>query len=144
MKFKNTKNKAKKEKSPSNSRIIPEFKIFFPKISSSAFLKTYGIALKIFIILIFILAVVIVGLDLSANIQAKQAIDLEREELTKDLDFWKNFISKHQDYKDAYFQASVLEYKLGDKAQAKIYVEKGLSLDPNSKDGRKIEELLGK
>lgn len=134
MKFKNTKNKAKKEKqSPSNSRTIPE-----------TFIKIYGLSLKIFIVLIFLLAIVIIGLDLSANIQAKQVIDLEREELTKDLKFWKNFIVKHQDYKDAYFKLSILEYKLGDRAKAKIYVERGISLDPNSKDGRKIEELLNK
>ena len=143
MKFKNTKNKASSKggsapggkitKSPSNSRTISEI-----------FIKIYGLSLKIFIVLVFLLAIVIIGLDLSVNIQAKQVIDLEREELTKDLKFWENFIAKHQDYKDAYFKASILEYKLGDKAQAKIYVEKGLSLDPNSKDGRKIEELLNK
>lgn len=132
MKFKNVKKK-KKEKSPSNSRAISE-----------TFIKIYRLSLKIFIVFIFLLAIIVVGLDLNANLQAKQAIDLEREELTKDLKFWESFIAKHQDYKDAYFQASILEYKLGDKAKAKMYVEKGLSLDPNSKDGKKIEELLSK
>lgn len=138
MKFKNVKKK-KKEKSPSNSRTIPT-----SVDRSETFIKIYGLSLKIFIVFVFLLTIVIIGLDLSANIQAKQVIDLEREELTKDLKFWENFIAQHQDYKDAYFKASILEYKLGDSAQAKMYAEKGLSLDPNSNDGKKIEELLSK
>ena len=133
MKFKNIKKEAKKDKSPSNSRTIP-----------ATFLVIYRLSLKIFIVFIFILVSVTVGLDLQANIQAKHAIDLEREKLTKDIIFWEDFIAKHQDYRDAYFHASILEYKLGNASAAKNYVEKGLSLDPNSKNGRKIEELLNK
>ena len=133
MKFKNTKNKAKTIKSPSNSRAISE-----------TFIKIYGLSFRIFIVFIFLLAIVIIGLDLSTNIQAKQVIDLEREVLTKDLKFWENFIAKNQGYKDAYFQAAILEYRLGNTSKAKVYAQKGLSLDPNSKDGRKIEELLNK
>lgn len=162
MKFKNIKKKAsarggsgKKEKSPSNSRTIPDFaeasagrpalfRLPFPKLSPSKLLRVYRVALKIFIVIIFILAVAIVGLDLDANIKAKQEIDLEREKLTQELKFWENFISKHQDYKDAYFKLSILEYKLGDASKSKMYVEKGLTLDPNSQEGKKIEEFLSK
>lgn len=134
MKFKNTKKRAKNVKSPSSSRTIP----------AQTLLKIYRGSLKVFIVLIFILAVIIVGLDLDANVRAKQSIDLEREKITKELIFWESFIAKHQDYKDAYFQASVLEYKLGNSSKAKMYVEKGLSLDPNSEDGRRIEKILNK
>jgi len=83
-----------------------------------------------------------VGLDFQNNLQIKQNIDSQREVMDRDLNFWKDFISKHQNYRDAYFQASILEYRLGDTSKAKMYVEKGLSLDPNSKNGRKIEEFL--
>jgi hypothetical protein len=154
MKFKNIKKEAKKEKSPSNSRRIPAFakasadrpaffpKFSLPKFNSARLIKLYRGALKVFVVFIFILTSIIVGLDFRNNLQAKQEIDSQREVLTKDLIFWKNFITKHQDYRDAYFQASILEYKLGDIQKARIYVEKGLSLDPNSKNGRKIEALL--
>lgn len=144
MKVKNIKKKIKHLKFPSNFRTIPAFKLFFPKFTSTTFLRTYRVALKIFIVLIFILAVVIVGLDLASNIKAKQEIDLERKKLTNELMFWENFIVEHHNYKDAYFQASVLEFKLGDTSKARMYVEKGLALDSNSQDGRKIEEFLSK
>jgi hypothetical protein len=134
----------KKEKSPSNSRRIPafSFKFSLPKINSARLIKLYKRALKVFVVFIFILTAIIVGLDFRNNLQSKQKIDSQREVLTKDLNFWKDFIAKHQDYRDAYFQASVLEYRLGDISKARMYVEKGLSLDPNSEDGRKIEALL--
>lgn len=137
MKFKNTKKEAKKAKSPSNSRTIPAL-----VDKPATFLKIYRLSLNVFIVFIFILAVVVVGLDLQANTQAKQAIDLEREKLTKELKFWEDFIVKHQDYREAYFQASILEYKLGNTFKAKAYVEKGLSLDPNSENGKKLESFL--
>lgn len=133
MKFKNIKKEAKNAKSPSNSRIIP-----------ATFLTIYRLSLKVFIVFIFILAVVVVGLDLRENLKTRQEVDSQREKLTKELKFWEDFIDTHRDYRDAYFKASILEYKLGNTSKAKLYVEKGLSLDPNSEDGKKTEELLNK
>ncbi len=143
MKFKNIKKKAKDTKSPSNSRTITEkFSLGFPKINSIKLLKIYGGALKVFVIFIFTIAVAIVGYDFQQNLQVKQNIDSQRGVLTKDLSFWEKFISRHQNYRDAYFQASVLEYKLGNIYKAKMYVEKGLGLDPSSENGKRIEEFL--
>ena len=143
MKFRNIKKKTKKEKSPSNSRTITEhFWLSFPKINSAKLLKLYGGVLKIFVVLIFMVAVVIVGFDFQKNLQIKQNIDSQRETLTRDLNFWENFIAKHKNYRDAYFQASILEYRLGNISKAKMYTEKGLSLDPSSADGKKMEQFL--
>lgn len=143
MKFTNLKNKAKKAQSPSNFRTISErFKFSFPKFTLVTLLKIYKGSLKAFIVFIFLLAVFVVGLDLQKNLNTKRDIDIHRENLTKDLNFWEDFIAKHKDYRDAYFQVSVLEYKLGNTSKAKMYAEKGLSLDPNSEDGRKIEKFL--
>lgn len=145
MKFKNIKKKVYKKKSPSNSRTITEsksFKFAFPKISSFKLLKLYKGALKIFVIFTFVITAVIVGLDLQNNLQMKKDIDSQREILIKELSFWEDFISEHQNYRDAYFQASILEYKLGNALKAKEYVGKGLALDPNSQEGKKIEKFL--
>jgi hypothetical protein len=148
MKFINIKKNSpaggKKEKSPSNSRRIPAFfpKFSLPKFNSARLIKLYREALKVFVVFIFILTSIIVGLDFRNNLQEKQKIDLQREALTRELNFWKDFLAKHQNYRDAYLQASMLEYRLGDISKAKMYVQKGLSLDPNSENGRKIEALL--
>lgn len=142
MKFKNIKKK-KKIKSPSNSRKITEhFKLSLPKINYATLLKIYGKILRVFVAFVFILAVIVVGLDLKNNLQTKQGIDSQREVLARDLKFWEDFISRKQDYRDAYFQASILAYKLGNTSKAKEYVEKGLSLDPNSENGKKLKKFL--
>lgn len=143
MKFRNTKKKAKNIKSPSNSRGITEHhKLSLPKINHSALLKIYGKVLRVFVVFVFILAVIVVGLDFKNNLQTKQEIDSQREVLNRDLKFWEDFISRKQDYRDAYFQASILAYKLGNVSKAKKYVERGLSLDPNSENGKKLEKFL--
>jgi len=146
MKFKNIKNKAKIAKFPSNSRSItdkfPPFSSPFPKISHAKLIHLYRGALEIFLVFIFIIAATVVGIDLQKNFQTKINIDFQREILGKDLNFWNDFISQHENYPNAYLQASVLEYKLGDISKAKTYIEKGLFLDPNSAEGLKVEQLL--
>jgi tetratricopeptide (TPR) repeat protein len=136
MKFKNIKKEAKKPKSPSNPRTIPA--------NSEMLLEIYRGSLKIFIVSVFLLAAAIVGMDLQKNLSIKEDIDIQRVSLTRELKFWEDFISKNNDYRDAYFQASILQYKLGNSSKAKMYAEKGLSLDPNSEDGREIEDFLSK
>jgi len=143
MKFKNIKKKIYIKKSPSNSRTIAEHsKFYFPKVNSIKLIKLYGGALKIFVAAIFVVAAIVVGYDLKNNLQIKQSIDSQREILAHDLNFWENFLSAHKNYRDAYFQASILEYRLGDKSKAKMYLEKGLSLDPPSIDGGKLEQFF--
>jgi len=146
MKFKNIKKKAKVIKSPSNSRSIAEkstkTNFHFPKISHTTLIRIYGGALKLFLVLVFILVATVVGIDFKKNLQTKQNIDSQRITLEKNLNFWENFISKHQDYRDAYIQASIIEYKLGNTLKARTYVEKSLVLDPNSSEGLKVEQLL--
>jgi len=146
MKFKNIKKKAKNIKSPSNSRSITDknrhLSFSFPKISHATLIKLYRGTLKTFLVCIFIVAAIIVYLDLRRNIQTKQSIDSQRNALARELNYWENFISEHQDYRDAYIQASILEYKMGDTSKAKIYIEKSLVLDPNYPEALKIEQFL--
>ena len=142
---KNTSINGKKNQSPSNSRGITEGFIFFiPKINSAKLFRIYGKVLTVLVIFIFIITIVIVGYDFQKNLQIKQDIDSQRKALFRDLSFWENFISQNQNYRDAYFQASILEYKLGNISKARIYVEKGLGLDSNSENGRRIEDLLNR
>lgn len=146
MKFKNIKKKVYKKKSPSNSRTIPakltHFKFILPKIDQTILLKVFHNVLKVFVVFVFIVAVIIVGFDFQNNLQTNKEINSQREVLIKELNFWESFISKQNNYPDAYFQASILEYKLGDTAKAKMYAERGLALDPNSPDGQKLEKFL--
>jgi len=146
MKFKNIKKKAKIVRSPSNSRSITDkstkSNFQLPKVTHTTLVKLYRGTLKAFFIFIFLVATTIVMLDIQRDLHEKRNIDSQRKFLTEDLNFWANFIAKHQDYRDAYIQASILEYKLGDTSKARMYIEKSLILDPNSSEGLKVEQLL--
>lgn len=147
MKFKNIKKDKKaviekKKKFPSNSRSITEHFSSNMHNLTKGLSKLWDIGLKVTVLIVFVLAMVIVGLDVYRNFQIKQGIDLERENLLKELSFWELFMGEHGDYRDAYFKMSALEYRLGNAFKAKEYAEKGLMLDPNSKNGKKIEDFL--
>lgn len=136
MKFKGIKKKIYKKKSPSNSRSITEKAKFF---SLSRF---FLITLKILVAFAFVATAIVVALDLQNNLQQKKQIDLQRMSLNKELIFWQNFITKNDNYRDAYFQAAISEYKLGENGKARDYLQKGLNIDPNSEIGKKIDKLL--
>lgn len=147
MKFKNIKKKHphKEKKSPRNYLSITEhFKISLPKLTPARLLKLYRGSLKIFIVIIFIFTTIIVALDLQENIEKKREIDTLRDQLEEELTYWKAFVSKSPNYRDAYFALAITEYKLGNTLNAKMYIKKGLDLDPNSENGKKLEEFLNK
>ncbi len=138
-----SRNKLRVDKSPSIYRQFPDL-IWkqLKKIDRKKTFKLYRKTLKIFIVVIFIIAILLVGLDLYNNIQMKKRLDIEREKLTNELIFWKSVLTSYKDYKDAYFQIAIIEYKLGNKEEAKSYLKLGLDLDPNSEKGKNIERYI--
>ncbi len=90
--------------------------------------------------LVVILA--IVGLDLYKDIKVQQKTEKERKEIISKIKYWQEVIDKYNDYRDAYFQLAILEYRLKNFDKAKSYVNKSLSIDPNFEKGRELEQIL--
>lgn len=127
------KQKKSENKSPKIYRFISDRRKVF---------NIYRQSLKTFTIFIFIIAIIVLGLDLYKNIQEKKRIDFEREKINKEINFWQSFVSKHQDYRDAYLQLAILEYRLRDINKARFYLDKSLAIDPNFEKGRELENAL--
>lgn len=135
--------KKSKRKLPKIYRFIPEgFRKHLLNLNRRKAFNVYKITLKALTVFIFIVTIIILGLDLYSNIQDKKKIDFEREKITKELTFWQSFIEEHQDYRDAYLQLAVLEYKLRDFNKAKFYLNQALAIDPNFEKGRELEKVL--
>ena len=147
----------RKNKSPKIYRFIPDsvkasagkpssiWKHFFNlniDLNRKEVFNVYRKALRIFTLFIFIVAIVALGFDLSKNIKEKEKTDFERERITRELNFWQSFVAKHHDYRDAYLQLAVLEYRLRDVNKAKFYLNKSLSIDPNFEKARELEKIL--
>ncbi len=94
------------------------------------------------ICLIIVIAIGLKTLDLYKSIIQKQRLDKERQKIAKDIEFWQNTTQKYPDYRDAYFQLAILEYKIKNIDLAKKYVQKALELDPNFEAGEKLESVL--
>lgn len=152
---KNTSVSKSKKKSPSIYRSIPDsakassgmpdfVMAIFKKFDRIKFFNVYKRVLKGFTVVFFLLVIIVLGYDLNINLEEKNRIDRERISVQREVKLWEEAILEHEDYRDAYFKLSALEYRLGNKEKARFYVKKGLVLDPNSSEGKKIEEFLNK
>lgn len=130
----------KKEKRPVHKK--KEHKTSqFPRILR-IFTERYFFASLIIIVLVA--AIGILGVKLNKDINQKQEVDKERQEIIKEVEFWKTVVTKYKDYRDAYFQLAILEYRLGDFRASKFYLQKTFELDPNFDKGRELEKILNK
>ena len=111
----------------------------FPNIFRS-FTERYFLTLLVSFVLVIILA--IVGLDLYKDVLEQKKIETERKETISKIEYWQKIVDKYKDYRDAYFQLAILEYRLKNFDKSKYYLNKVLSIDPNFENGRDMEQIL--
>lgn len=68
----------------------------------------------------------------------------EVDNAKRNYDFWKTIIRDHPDYRDGYIRAAIHAYELGLFSEAREYVEKAKSIDPNFAGIPTIEAQLKK
>lgn len=70
-----------------------------------------------------------------------QSVVIQRMKLSQDLGLWKGIAQKYPTYRDAYFQAAVLAYRLGDMNAERVLIGKTLQLDPNYLPAQNLEKI---
>ncbi len=127
------KEQSKKIKLPNIPRNIPE------SLSN----LTFSPKTILLIAFISILGVVslwqIIGLIEKSN-DLRQVV-AQRQTLNSQMQTWESVAQKYPGYRDAYFQAAVLAYRLGDRGKEKEYLGKALRIDPNYEPAKKLEFL---
>lgn len=128
----------KKEKTSSGIRSFkfPRISRFIPEKGNSA-RKFYFIVYACMAIALFL-----VSFELTESLIQYNKAKLERDKIEAELAFWSEVSNKFPGYRDAYFNVAVLEYRLGDKSEAKRDLDKTLNIDPNFEKGRELERLL--
>ena len=143
MKKKTLKNSKIKEKSKAKHffkrKDMLSAPLQFPNIIRIITEKYFLGFLVTFILVAMLLAV---GMDLYKDIKEQQKVEKERKGITSKIKYWQGIANKYKDYRDAYFQLAVLEYRLKNFDRAKFYLYKSLSLDPNFEKGRTMEKIL--
>jgi|SRR5579872_4436978 len=131
--------KPKTQKSPSISRKITEtlgkFTISVPTRFSW---KMVGFIVFFSIILGLSIWQGIVAIQKSLVLKEVVA---QRVALAKQMSLWDSIAAQYPGYRDAYFQAAILAYRLGDKTDENAYLEKALEIDPNYEPAKNLERL---
>lgn len=113
--------------------------LFFPKIYRIITDKRFVISLISLVLLCFI---ALEAYFLWKNNLLLEKIKKEKSEVVQNIKYWETVVERHPDYRDAYFQLSLLEYRLGEKEKSKKYLQKTLELDPYMIEGDKLGKLL--
>lgn len=73
------------------------------------------------------------------DLQVRQA---QKNEIEAEIVKWKEVARERPDYRDAYFELALLNYRLERFAQARFYLRKVFELDPNFEAGRELEKAI--
>jgi tetratricopeptide (TPR) repeat protein len=125
---------------------IPE-KLWFRLPKQSKLKKTVVIlSITAFFILAlcFVLAIGVLGVKFYRNLTLYNKLNLQRENLQNQANFWESVSQKYSGYKDAYFRMAVLYYQLGNFKKAREENQQALLLDPNYDDTKSLQKILDK
>lgn len=92
--------------------------------------------------LLLMLLIVKEGVQLASLIQQKQLLEAKHAQVQSEIKFWQDVAKEHPDYRDAYFNLAILEYKRGAYEKSQEYLQKTLSIDPSFEKGRELEKIL--
>ncbi len=87
--------------------------------------------------------IILRSMTLLHNLEEEKRITNVRAQINGEVNYWKKVAKEYKNYRDAYYQIAVLEYKLGNIDDSKKYVKKALELDPNFKSGNVLGEKVG-
>ena len=66
----------------------------------------------------------------------------EKNNLEEEYQYWLAIVSDHPDYRDGFYRLAVVAYQLGYVSEAREYLERTRSLDPNFPRIMTLEQLL--
>ncbi len=92
--------------------------------------------------MVLFLTVITAGLSLYSHLQQKKDLDNRKSVIVSQIQVWQEIVGKYKDYRDGYLTLAILEYRLGDNDQARLYLKQALSIDPNFEKARDLEKIL--
>lgn len=74
----------------------------------------------------------------------KEKLEAEISRIKEEQRFWEATAKEYPDMRDAYYQAAVAEYRLGNNAGVSLYLDKALELDSIYKPAKELKEKVTK
>jgi len=75
------------------------------------------------------------------GIEETKEEEVDREQVKKEIEFWKSVVSAQPTYFDGLVRLSIYYWQIGDKQGAKEYLERAKRVDPGNEVLVEIEEL---
>ncbi len=69
-------------------------------------------------------------------------IKLQPEKIKEEIVFWQKVVEEFPNYRDAYLKLAILNYKINRLFDAQKFLDKALSIDPNSEVANKFLKFL--
>lgn len=126
---------------PKTKRYFPSYSRVIPEISLEAFALDRWVLVG-FASGVLLMFVIVLGVDLNNNMLALDKVKEERVRQAKEIAYWEDIVKKYSNYRDGYFKLALLTYQLGEKDEARVYLQKALVIDPNFAEGRALEESI--
>lgn len=123
---------------PSIYRIIPESIAINPR-----YVQWIKIGTVFSVSALFLSMAITQYFSYQKNRDQLMLISSDRQKIEKEITDWKTISEKYPNYSDVYLKLAALEYRLGNSQNARTYVDKALSLNPQSQQGRVLGSRIG-
>ncbi len=113
-------------------------KLGFPKI------PRFITEQKTWFVVLLVLAIGAIGFlgsTLYSQWQQVQHARQKQAKLTHDLRTWENIIQRYPTYEDAYFEAAIVAYQLGERAEEMRLLQQLQALNPNYSLAQSLEKI---
>lgn len=109
------------------------------KVSYKFYLIHYSYCLAI----IVLLTIASINLNNYLNSQKVLGASVDASPLQNEKNYWQDLVSKNPSYVDGYLQLAKVSVELGNTNEAQSFINKAISLDPNSTKIISVERELG-
>lgn len=113
-----------------------------PRFITESSLPSFKFVLFGLVTTLLVAGIVLRLAQIQQGVAAMQLNNLKRQELLLEKNYWQDVIRRHPGYRDATFKLAVLSLRLGQKDDAKMYIDQTLQIDPNFKAGRELAQRL--
>lgn len=116
----------------------------FNKEWKSVAWKRLTISIKVLLLVNLIMFFFIVLFMTKALNGLYEKTEHDKKQTLQSLQYWKNVVEKHPNYPDAYFEAALYSYEIGDMQNAFIFLNNALLLNPHFKEAQDLKEKLSR
>lgn len=100
------------------------------------------ITLSCLLSFLLIIAITSQIFTLRNNLKNLSQINQERQNIQKEISYWKQVSEEHKSYADIYLKIASLEYRLGNTQSSSEFMKKAFSINPDTEQGRVLGEYI--